>query len=66
MMSIAGITFAYFSYRQFFPSLTHPCAHKTFKPRFKRDDIPLDGTDEERQSLYMGPRDEETGDVTRV
>jgi len=57
------MTLAFFSYRQFFPSLTHPNAHVAFKPRFVEGEvIQLEGTDEEREGLYRD-REGENGDV---
>jgi len=61
--SALGMTTAYFSYRQFFPSLTHSVAHRPFSPRFKAAEVGLEGTDEERQGLYSRVENGESEDV---
>ncbi|KIJ49576.1 hypothetical protein M422DRAFT_66054 [Sphaerobolus stellatus SS14] len=59
-----GMIIAYFSYRQFFPSLTHAKAHRAFKPRFNNiSEISINGTEEERRALYSRPSEEDSRDV---
>lgn len=36
--SILGTTFAYFSYRQYYPSLASELSHRPYSPRIKRED----------------------------
>ncbi|KAG8737633.1 hypothetical protein FRC10_007975 [Ceratobasidium sp. 414] len=36
--SIAGLVFAYFSYRQYYPTLESPYSHKPYAPRIPRED----------------------------
>ncbi|KAF8608032.1 PAP2-domain-containing protein [Ceratobasidium sp. AG-I] len=36
--SIVGLTFSYFSYRQYYPTLESPFSHKPYSPRIARDD----------------------------
>jgi len=36
--SVLGLTLAYFSYRQYFPSLSSEVSHRPYSPRTKRDD----------------------------
>jgi len=41
--SLLGLVFSYFSYRQYYPSLADPLAHRPYSPRIKRaqeDTIP--------------------------
>ena len=36
--SILGTVLAFFAYRQYYPSLTSPLAHRPYSPRVRRDD----------------------------
>lgn len=58
MGSIVGITFAYFSYRQYYPHLASPTSHRPFSPRVGRDDgithgLPLHHGSREHQPDLM-------------
>lgn len=43
MGSIIGYVLAYFSYRQYYPSLASPYSHRPYSPRVGRDDDEQEG-----------------------
>jgi len=55
--SALGMTLGYFSYRQFFPSLTDPASHQPFS-RLRHSTVSLEGTDEETEPLTGRNREE--------
>ena len=42
--SLLGLSLAWFSYRQYYPSLSHPLSHRPYSPRIGRNRTPLSGT----------------------
>jgi diacylglycerol diphosphate phosphatase / phosphatidate phosphatase len=41
--SLLGLTLAWFSYRQYYPALSHPLSHRPYSPRITRNRTPLSG-----------------------
>ncbi|KAG8966875.1 hypothetical protein FRC03_011196 [Tulasnella sp. 419] len=50
--SILGLTLSFFSYRQYYPPLTHRLSHQPFSPRIPRENAPLPT---HRQDTLGGP-----------
>ncbi|CUA74169.1 putative diacylglycerol pyrophosphate phosphatase 1 [Rhizoctonia solani] len=42
--SVVGLVFAYFAYRQYYPTLESPLSHKPYSPRIPREDAYRDST----------------------
>ena len=42
--SLLGLSLAWFSYRQYYPPLSHPLSHRPYSPRISRNRTPLSGS----------------------
>ncbi|KAF8481531.1 phosphatidic acid phosphatase type 2/haloperoxidase [Gautieria morchelliformis] len=41
--SLLGLSLAWYSYRQYYPALSHPLSHRPYSPRISRNRTPLSG-----------------------